>query len=79
MELLATGNTIDGERFAGLNIRDFSTIEVFMEVFLHCLGHKLSLFSTINERCIYSQKNFREKLSEWKQIQKNSRAVKTVY
>ena len=32
--------TVDGERFAGLNIRSFSAIEVFAEIFLHCLGHK---------------------------------------
>ena len=32
--------TVDGERFAGLNIRGFSAIEVFAEIFSRCLGHK---------------------------------------
>ena len=32
--------TVDGERFTGLNIRSFSAIEVFAEIFLHCLSHK---------------------------------------
>ena len=32
--------TVGGERFAGLNIRGFSAIEVVTEIFLHCLGHK---------------------------------------
>ena len=32
--------TVDGERFAGLNIHGFSAIEVFTEIFLHCLGYK---------------------------------------
>ena len=32
--------TVDGERFAGLNFRGFSAIEVFTEIFLCCLGHK---------------------------------------
>ena len=45
-------------RFTGLNIRGFSAIEVFAEILLRCLGHKCSLFSTIKERCLYSQKNF---------------------
>ena len=50
--------TIDGERYAGLNIHGFSAIKVFTEIFLHCLGHKCSLFSVIKERGLYSQKNF---------------------
>ena len=33
-------NTVDGERFAGLNIRGFSAIEVFAEIISRCLGHK---------------------------------------
>ena len=45
---------VDGERFAGLNISGFSTIKVFTEIFLHCLGHKCSLFSIIKERRLYS-------------------------
>ena len=32
--------TVDGERFAGLNIRGFSAIKVFTEIFLRCLGHR---------------------------------------
>ena len=48
-----------GERFAGLNIRGFSGIKIFMEIFSRCLGHKYSLFSIIKERHLYSWKNFR--------------------
>ena len=33
-------HTVDRERFTGLNIRSFSAIEVFAEIFLRCLGHK---------------------------------------
>ena len=54
----AWGSTVDGERFAGLNIRGFSAIEVFAEIFLHCLGHKSLLFSINKERQLYSRKNF---------------------
>ena len=50
--------TIDRERFAGLNICDFSAIEVFMEILSHSLGHKCSLFSIIKERCLNSRKTF---------------------
>ena len=50
--------TVDGEKFAGINIRSFSAIEVFMEILLHYLGHRYSLFSTIKERCSNSWKNF---------------------
>ena len=50
--------TVDGERFAGLNIRGFSAIEDFTEIFSHYLGHKYSLFSINKERHIYSWKNF---------------------
>ena len=53
-------DTVDGERFAGLNIRIFSTIKVFAEIFSHCLGHKhLLLLSIIKERHLHSQNNFR--------------------
>ena len=51
-------NTVDGERFAGLNIRSFSAIKVFTEILMRCLGHKCSLFSKIKERRLYSWKNF---------------------
>ena len=50
-------DTIDGERFAGLNICGCSTIKVFTKILLHYLGHKYSLFSTIKERHLYSWKN----------------------
>ena len=50
--------TVDGEIFAGVNIRSFSAIKVFTEILLHCLGHKCSLISTIKERCLYSWKDF---------------------
>ena len=43
-------DTVDGERFAGLNICGCSTIKVFTKILLHYLGHKYSLFSTIKER-----------------------------
>ena len=49
--------TVDGERFAGLNIRGFSAIKIFTEILPRCLGHKCSLFSTIKERRLNSQKN----------------------
>ena len=51
-------HTIDREKFAGLNIRGFSAIEVFTEIFLCCLDCKYSLFSTIKERHLYSHENF---------------------
>ena len=51
--------TIDGERFAGLNVRVFNPIEVLAEIFLHCLGQKCLLFSIIKERHLNSQENFR--------------------
>ena len=51
-------HTVDRERFAGLNIHSFSAIKVFTEILSHCLGHKCSLFSTIKEWRLYSQKNF---------------------
>ena len=50
-------STIDGEKLAGLNIRSFSVIEVFMEVLSRCLGHKCSLFNTIKGRHLDLQKN----------------------
>ena len=50
-------NTIDGGRFAGLNIRSFSAIKVFTEILSRCLGHKCSLFN-IKGRCLYSWENF---------------------
>ena len=38
------------------NIRGFSTITVFVEMFSRCLGHKYSLFSINKERHLYSRK-----------------------
>ena len=46
--------TIDGEKFAGLNVHFFNPIEVFAEIFSLCLGQKSLLFSTIKERHLYS-------------------------
>ena len=45
--------TVDGERFAGLNIRGFSAIEVVAEIFLHCLGHKQYISTHYLKRGIY--------------------------
>ena len=42
LEAMGTSDTVDGERFAGLNIRGFSAIKVFMEILSRCLGHKCS-------------------------------------
>ena len=50
--------TIDGERFAGLNVRVFNSIEVFTEILSCCLGQKCLLFSIIKERHLYSWENF---------------------
>ena len=57
-KLLLESNTIDRERFAGLNICGFSAIKVFTEIFLCCLDRKYSLFSIIKERHLYSWKTF---------------------
>ena len=51
--------TVDGERFAGLNICGFSAVEDFHGNIPRCLGHKYSLFSVNKERHLYSRKNFR--------------------
>ena len=50
--------TIDMKSFTGLNIPSFSAIKVLMEIILHCLGHKYSLFSIIKERHLYLRKIF---------------------
>ena len=50
--------TVDGERFAGLNICGFCAIKVFAKMFLHCLGHKYSLCSIIKERHLYLWKSY---------------------
>ena len=49
---------VDVERFAGLNVRSFNSIEVFLEILSNCLGQKCLLFIIINKRCLYSQENF---------------------
>ena len=54
-------NTVNVERFTGLNINGFNPIEVFVEVLLRCLGQKC-LFSVIKERCLYSQENLHDTL-----------------
>ena len=51
--------TVDGERFAGLNVRVFNPIEVFAEILLCCLDQKCLLFSIIKERQLYSRTNSR--------------------
>ena len=38
--LFRMGNTVDGERFTGINIHGFNAIKVFVEIFSRCLGHK---------------------------------------
>ena len=67
-------DTVDGERFAGLNTHCFSPIKVFTEILSDCLSHKCSLFSIIKEMCLYSWKNFcctsenhekHESLAQW--------------
>ena len=54
-----THNTVDGEKFAGLNVPVFNPIEVFMEILSCLLGQKCLLFSIIKERHLYSLENFR--------------------
>ena len=49
-------DTVDRERFAGLNIRGFSAIK--FTLLSRCLGHKCSLFSTIKEKHLYFGKTF---------------------
>ena len=41
-------NTVDREKFAGLNIRSFTAIKIFTAKLLRCLGHNCPLFSTTN-------------------------------
>ena len=40
-----SSNTINVERFAGLNIRGFSPVKFFTEIFLRCLGQQYLLFN----------------------------------
>ena len=53
-----THNTVDGEKFTGLNVPIFNPIEVFMEILSCCLGQKCLLFSIIKERHLYSWEIF---------------------
>ena len=46
------------ERFAGLNICGFSAIEVFMEIFFRCLGHKCSLLVQLKRGAYIHRKTF---------------------
>ena len=55
---LLAAYTVDGERFAGPNVRIFNPTEVFAEILSRCLGQKCLLFSMIKERHLYSQENF---------------------
>ena len=48
-------NTIDRERFAGLNARVYNPIKVFAEILSRCLSQKCLLFSIIKERHLYSR------------------------
>ena len=54
----AAAHTVDGERFAGLNVCVFNPIEVFTEMLSRFLGQKCLLFSIIKKALIYSQENF---------------------
>ena len=50
-------NTVDRERFAGLNIRGFNAIEVFVEIFSRCLGHKQCVSTHyLGEAFIFTEK-----------------------
>ena len=49
--------TIDMERFAGLNIRDFSPMKFFADILSWCIGHQCLLLIAKN-----SQENFCGKL-----------------
>ena len=40
-------HTVNGERFAGLNIRSFDPTEVFTEMLSRCLGQRCLLFSIV--------------------------------
>ena len=47
--------TVNGEKFAGLNIHSFSPMEFFVGILSWCLGQKCLLFNITK----YSQENFR--------------------
>ena len=51
-------HNVDDKRFAGLNMCGFSAIKVFTEIFLHYLGRKCSLFSTIKRGTYIHRKTF---------------------
>ena len=49
---------MDGEGFAGLNIRVFNPIEIFAEILSRCLDHKCLLFSIIEKGTYIHEKIF---------------------
>ena len=51
-------HTVGRERFAGLNVRGFSHIEVFVEILSRCLGQKCFLFSIIKRGVYIHGKTF---------------------
>ena len=55
---LIASDTVDGERFTGLNIHGCSTIKVLTKILSRCLGHKYSLFRIIKERHYIHGKTF---------------------
>ena len=55
------------ERFAGLNVCGFNSLEYFAEMLSHCLGQECLLFSIIKERHMHSWKNFHATLENRKQ------------
>ena len=60
---------VDVERFAGLNVHDFKSIEVFEEILSCFLGQKCLLFNVIiKQRCFYSWKNFHSTLENQKSL-----------
>ena len=48
-------NTINGEKFTGLNIHSFSPMKLFTEILSQCLGQQCLVF---NYSYKYSQENF---------------------
>ena len=51
-------NTVNRERFAGLNIRGFSPMKFFTEIILQCIGHQCLLFTLAKN----APENFRSTL-----------------
>ena len=61
--------TVDGERFAGLNVCGFNPIEVFKEILSCCLGQKYFLFSIIKRGAYIHRKNFRGTLENYEKCE----------